>query len=163
VIGADHHGWVSYVTSALPALGIQPERFKPILTQMVHLVSAGTKVKMSKRLGKFETAHDLIQAVGPDAVRYFYCMRSAGSAMEFDLDLAIKRSSDNPVYYVQYAHARLCQIELHAPIGIETSEAAVLRGAMKHGDAEVVRCGGECGRWRLGAPLRTSRGLARRF
>ncbi len=114
VLGADHHGWSQRVRGALPALGIVPERFEVILTQMVHLVDNGEVRKMSKRAGTFETASELIGAVGADAVRYFYLMRSADSTMEFDLDLALRRSSDNPVYYAQYAHARLCQMEQRA-------------------------------------------------
>ena len=108
--GADHHGHVARMKGALSALGYDRDRLEVILMQLVRLVSNGEVVKMSKRTGKYVTLSDLLDEVGVDAARFFFSMRSADSQMDFDLDLAVKQSSDNPVYYVQYAHARICSI-----------------------------------------------------
>jgi arginyl-tRNA synthetase len=110
VWGADHHGYVPRMKGAVSGLGLDPEKLVIILNQMVSL----TDGKMSKRQGRFVTLDELVDQVGPDAVRYFYLLRSPESMMEFDLELAVSQSSENPVYYAQYAHARLCNVELHA-------------------------------------------------
>jgi len=110
VWGADHHGHVKRVKQAIQALGIDPERLKVVLVQMVHVKEAGKLVQMSKREGEFVTLRELIDRVGKNAARYFFLMRSPDSTMEFDIDLATQQSMANPVYYAQYAHARLANV-----------------------------------------------------
>ncbi len=110
VWGADHHGHVARMKGALAAAGIEPERLDIVLMQLVHLTQKGETVRMSKRTGKAISLTDLLEDVSIDAARFFFNMRSAGSRLDFDLDLAKEQSSDNPVFYVQYAHARICGI-----------------------------------------------------
>ncbi|MGB9679057.1 MAG: arginine--tRNA ligase [Thermoanaerobacteraceae bacterium] len=110
VWGADHHGHVAPMKGAMGALGINPDRLDVVLMQLVKLIEGGEIVRMSKRTGKMVTLRDLIDEVGKDAARFFFNMRSADSPVEFDLDLAKEQSNDNPVFYVQYAHARICSI-----------------------------------------------------
>jgi arginyl-tRNA synthetase len=107
VWGADHHGYVKRLSSAIESMGINPERFNVVLIQMVSLIKNGEKISMSTRAGKFVTLSWLVNEVGQDAARYFYAMRNHESQFDFDIDLAKSKSSDNPVYYVQYAHARV--------------------------------------------------------
>lgn len=108
--GADHHGHVPKVKAALHALGYDPEKLKVILYQMVSLTSEGEAVKMSKREGEMVTLRELVQEVGRDAARFFFLSRDHHSALDFDLELAKKKSMDNPVYYVQYAYSRVCSV-----------------------------------------------------
>ncbi len=108
--GADHHGYIPRVKAGIQALGYQSEQLDVQIIQMVSLYQGGEKVKMSKRTGKAVTLRDLIEEVGVDATRYFFTMRSADSHLDFDMDLAVSKSNENPVYYVQYAHARICSI-----------------------------------------------------
>ena len=108
--GADHHGYVCRVKAAMQALGHDPEKMTVLLLQMVALFRGGELVKMSKRTGQSVTLNELMDEVGTDAARYFFLMRSLDSQLDFDLDLAKKKSNDNPVYYIQYAHARICSI-----------------------------------------------------
>ena len=108
--GADHHGYIPRVKAAMQALGKDPEKLTVLIAQMVSLFQDGEKVKMSKRTGKAVTMVDLMDEVGVDAIRYFFTMRSMDSHLDFDMDLAISTSNENPVYYVQYAHARICSI-----------------------------------------------------
>lgn len=110
VWGADHHGHVSRMKGALSAIGIDPDRLDIVLMQLVNLVKDGVPVKMSKRTGKAITLVDLLDDIPIDAVRFLFNMREPGSAMDFDLDLALEQSSQNPVYYCQYANARICSI-----------------------------------------------------
>jgi arginyl-tRNA synthetase len=110
VWGADHHGYVPRMKQGAAALGIDPSRLEVILNQIVALKEG----RMSKRQGRFVTLEELIDRVGPDAVRYFYLLRSPEAMMEFDLELATKHERENPVYYAQYAHARLANVEVHA-------------------------------------------------
>jgi len=112
VQGADHHSTVTRVRAGLQALGIGiPEGYPDyVLHQMVTVMRAGEEVKISKRAGSYVTVRDLIDEVGRDAVRYFFIMRRVDSHLVFDIDLAKSQSEDNPVYYVQYAHARLCSV-----------------------------------------------------
>jgi arginyl-tRNA synthetase len=110
VWGADHHGYVPRMKSAASAMGIDPSKLVIILNQMVNLKEG----KMSKRAGRFVTLDELVNQVGADAVRYFYLLRSPDTTIEFDLELALTQSSENPVYYAQYAHARLFNVELTA-------------------------------------------------
>lgn len=108
--GADHHGYIARVKAAMEALGYPSERLTVLVTQMVSLYQGGEKVKMSKRTGKAVTMEDLMDEVGVDAIRYFFTMRGIDSHLDFDMDLAVSQSNENPVYYVQYAHARICSI-----------------------------------------------------
>ncbi|NBD27042.1 arginine--tRNA ligase [Paenibacillus glycinis] len=108
--GADHHGYIPRVKAAMEALGNDPQKLVVLIAQMVSLFQNGEKVKMSKRTGKAVTMEDLTEEVGTDAIRYFFTMRSMDSHLDFDMDLAISTSNENPVFYVQYAHARICSI-----------------------------------------------------
>lgn len=108
--GADHHGYICRVKAAMSALGYDADKLKILLLQMVSLYRGGELVKMSKRTGESITLRELMEEVGTDAARYFFLMRSIDSQLDFDLDLAKKQSSENPVYYIQYAHARICSI-----------------------------------------------------
>ena len=110
VWGADHHGYVPRLRAALAALGIEPERLEVRLVQFAVLYRGGEKVQMSTRSGEFVTLRELREEVGTDAARFFYVLRSAEQHLDFDLDLAKARTADNPVYYVQYAHARVCSV-----------------------------------------------------
>jgi arginyl-tRNA synthetase len=110
VWGADHHGYVTRVRGALQALGAPAECFEVTLMQLVSLFRGGEKLSMGKREGNFVTLRDLRNEVGNDACRFFYLMRSHDQALDFDLELAKSRSNENPVYYVQYAHARVCSV-----------------------------------------------------
>ncbi|WP_223069348.1 arginine--tRNA ligase [Paenibacillus caui] len=110
IFGADHHGYIPRLKAAMEALGNDPEKLTVLIAQMVSLFQDGEKVKMSKRTGKAVTMVDLMDEVGVDAIRYFFTMRSMDSHLDFDMDLAISTSNENPVYYVQYAHARICSI-----------------------------------------------------
>ena len=107
VWGADHHGYVPRVKAALTALGDDPERLDVLLVQFAVLYRGGEKVQMSTRSGEFVTLRELRHEVGNDAARFFYVMRKCEQHMDFDLDLARSQSNDNPVYYIQYAHARV--------------------------------------------------------
>jgi arginyl-tRNA synthetase len=108
--GADHLGHVSRMKAVVEALGINPERLKVIISQMVTLRRGGELVRVSKRTGDIITLRELVEEVGADVCRFFFLSRSADSQMDFDLELAKKQSADNPVYYVQYAHARIASI-----------------------------------------------------
>ena len=108
--GADHHGHVARMKGAMEALGYDRERLEVILMQFVRLYQNGELVRMSKRTGRFVTLDELVDEVGRDAARFFFVMRGADSLIDFDMDLARSQSADNPVYYVQYAHARICSI-----------------------------------------------------
>lgn len=110
VWGADHHGHVARMQGALDAIGVGGDRLDVILMQLVRLTRDGEVVRMSKRTGKAITLVDLLEDIPIDAVRFLFNMREPGSQMEFDLDLAVEQSSQNPVYYCQYAHARICSI-----------------------------------------------------
>ena len=110
VLGADHHGYVPRLKAALQALGVDPDRLDVVLMQMVRLIRDGEVVKASKRSGKAITLVTLLDEVPIDAARFYFNLREANSQFDFDLDLAMEQSSQNPVYYVQYAHARICSI-----------------------------------------------------
>lgn len=110
VWGADHHGHVARMKGAMEAVGIDSDRLDILLMQFVRLVRDGEVVRMSKRTGKAITLVDLLNEVPIDAVRFLFNIREPGSLMDFDLDLAVEQSSQNPVYYCQYAHARICSI-----------------------------------------------------
>jgi len=111
VWGADHHGYIARVKASLAALGYPPDRLEIQLVQFANLFEHGVKISMSTRSGEFVTLRQLREDVGQDAARFFYVMRKTEQHMDFDLDLAREQSSDNPVYYLQYAHARICSVE----------------------------------------------------
>ena len=111
VWGADHHGYVPRVKAALTAMGENADRLDVLLVQFAVLYRGGEKVQMSTRSGEFVTLRELREEVGADAARFFYVMRKCEQHLDFDLDLAKSRSNDNPVYYIQYAHARICSVE----------------------------------------------------
>ncbi|MDF2634438.1 MAG: Arginyl-tRNA synthetase [Pelosinus sp.] len=108
--GADHHGYICRVKAAIGALGYSPEQLEVLIVQMVSLYRSGQLVKMSKRTGQSVTLSELIEEVGTDAARFFFIMRSLDSQLDFDLDLAKSKSNENPVYYIQYAYARIASI-----------------------------------------------------
>lgn len=108
--GADHHGYIPRMKAAIEALGFGKDALEVEIIQLVHLFQNGEKMKMSKRTGKAVTMRDLMEEVGLDAVRYFFAMRSADTHMDFDMDLAVSQSNENPVFYAQYAHARICSM-----------------------------------------------------
>lgn len=108
--GADHHGYIPRMKAAIQALGYDREALEVEIIQLVHLYKNGEKMKMSKRTGKAVTMRDLVDEVGLDATRYFFAMRSSDTHLDFDLDLAVSESNENPVYYAQYAHARISSI-----------------------------------------------------
>ena len=110
VLGADHHGYVPRLKAALSALGIDASKLDAVLMQMVRLVRKGETVKLSKRSGKAITLVTLLDEIPIDAARFYFNLREANSQFEFDLDLAVEKSSQNPVFYVQYAHARICSM-----------------------------------------------------
>jgi len=114
VWGADHHGYVPRMKAVLAALGRDPEDLQIILVQLVNLLREGEQVAMSTRSGKFVTLKEVIDEVGRDACRFFFLMRRSDSQLDFDLELAKKQSTENPVFYVQYAHARVCSINRNA-------------------------------------------------
>ena len=117
--GADHHGYVARVKAAINALGFDAKNLEVMLLQMVRLYRNGEIVKLSKRTGETITLRELMDEVGTDAARYFFCMRSLDSQLDFDMTLATEKSNDNPVYYIQYAHARI------ASIGRQLAEAGI--------------------------------------
>lgn len=108
--GADHHGYIPRMKAAIQALGYDKEQLDVMIIQLVSLFQNGEKVRMSKRTGKAVTLRELMEEVGIDATRYFFAMRSNDSHLDFDMDLAVSKSNENPVFYVQYAHARVCSM-----------------------------------------------------
>lgn len=114
LLGADHHGYIARMKAAIQALGYNADQLNIDIMQMVRMVENGEVVKMSKRTGNAVTIKDLIEDIGVDAVRYFFVSKAANSPFDFDLGLAKSKSNENPVYYAQYAHARMCSIEAQA-------------------------------------------------
>ena len=110
VWGADHHGHIARMKSAMQALGINPDALTVIVIQLVRLMEDGKVIRMSKRTGELVTLGELLEDIGKDAARFFFNLRQADSHFDFDLNLATSQSNENPVYYVQYAHARICSI-----------------------------------------------------
>jgi len=110
LLGADHHGHAGRMKAAVKALGIDPDRLDIVIFQLVRLYRNGEIVRMSKRKGRAISLADLLEEVGKDAARFFFNMKASGNHLDFDLDLAVKQSNENPVFYVQYAHARICSI-----------------------------------------------------
>jgi arginyl-tRNA synthetase len=134
VLGADHHGYIARLRAAAAGLGYDPDRIEVVLVQFAKLFKDGVEVPMGKREGNFVTLRDLREDVGTDAARFFYVMRSHEQHLDFDLELAKKQSADNPVYYVQYAHARI---------------HSVFRKAAERGLPPYQRCAGEAALDRL--------------
>ena len=128
VLGADHHGYVARVRAAIEALGADPERFEALMMSLVHVVEGGERVQMSKRTGDFVTLDELLDDIGVDATRWFMLWRSHETTVDLDLALARSQSSDNPVYYVQYAHARITGILRKAGEGAEPAVAVDAAG-----------------------------------
>ncbi len=135
VLGSDHHGYVPRMRAALVALGFQPDSLEAALLQFVHILDSGQRAQMSKRSGEFVSLDELLDDIGADAARFLMLQRSHDRAVDLDLDLARKRSQDNPVYYVQYAHARISSILSKAADEAGIEEAAMAGGA---GADEVV-------------------------
>ncbi len=134
VLGADHHGYVPRVRAAIAALGADPERFEALIMRLVHIVESGERAQMSKRSGEFVTLDELLDDIGVDATRWFMLWRSHDTTVDLDLELARRQSNDNPVYYVQYAHARIASIlrkaareadEIAAGAGAATPDTAL--------------------------------------
>ncbi len=126
--GADHHGYIARMKAAVGALGYSPEQLEVLILQMVSLYRNGELVKMSKRTGQSVTLNELIEEVGTDAARFFFTMRSIDSQLDFDMTLATEKTNENPVYYIQYAHARICSIMRQlAEAGISECSAGELK------------------------------------
>jgi arginyl-tRNA synthetase len=144
VWGADHHGYIARVKAALAALGYQPDNLEIQLVQFANLFEKGVKISMSTRSGEFVTLRQLREDVGLDAARFFYVMRKTEQHMDFDLDLAREQSSDNPVYYLQYAHARICSVERQCAekgIVFDAGNAALERLDNSHEEALIRHLG----------------------
>ena len=142
VWGADHHGHIKRMAAAIEALGSDPEKFRVLLVQLVRLTRGGEPVRMGKRTGEFVTLREVIDEVGPDATRFFFLMRKGDSHLEFDLELATKQSSENPVFYVQYAHARICTLFRKAGeegVAVPDAASADLEALVEAEEQEVVR------------------------
>jgi arginyl-tRNA synthetase len=130
VLGADHHGYIARLQAAARGLGEDPERLEILLVQFAHLFRDGEKVPMSTRSGEFITLRELRQEVSSDAARLFYVMRSHDQHLDFDLDLARSQSNENPVYYIQYAHARICSVFRNLELMELTHNAAIGEAAL---------------------------------
>ncbi|QHS23599.1 arginine--tRNA ligase [Virgibacillus sp. MSP4-1] len=144
VWGADHHGYIPRMKAAIEALGYNPEQLEVSIIQMVNLIQDGEIVKMSKRTGKAVTMVELAEEVGLDAVRYFFVMRSNDTHLDFDMDLATSESNENPVYYVQYAHARICSMLRQAEEkGLEPNAQADLNLLQSEKEIDLLKRLGE--------------------
>ncbi len=119
VLGSDHHGYVPRMRASMAALGVEPDTYEALIMQFVHIVQGGGRSQMSKRKGEFVTLDELLDDIGEDATRFFMLQRSHDTTVDLDLDLARKQSNENPVYYVQYAHARIASILRKAGEGAE--------------------------------------------
>ena len=143
VWGADHHGYIPRMRAAITAMGKERNSFDVVLIQLVNLLREGQPVSMSTRAGTFETLADVIKEVGTDAARFMFLSRKSDSPLDFDLELAKQRSLDNPVYYVQYAHARICAVLRRAAergfVLPETSDAALLAALDTAEDMTLLR------------------------
>ncbi len=131
ILGADHHGYVARLRGAIAGLGADPDRFEALIMRLVHIVEGGERAQMSKRSGDFVSLDELLDDIGVDAARWFMLWRSHDTTVDLDLELARRQSNDNPVYYVQYAHARIASILRKA--GVEPQQAADAAGAATPG------------------------------
>ena len=138
ILGADHHGYVKRLKAISKAIGMQEDYLSVLIGQLVRIIEAGELLKMSRRKGKSYDLNDLIDEVGKDAIRYFFNMNSLDTHMDFDISLAKERSNKNPVFYVQYAHARICSIikkvNEEFPDHFQTKEAGIDVGAIAFED-----------------------------
>lgn len=142
ILGPDHHGYIGRMKAAIQALGYGEDALEVLILQYVALLRDGQPVKMSKRAGEFVTMQELLDEVGTDAARYFFLMRSPESHLDFDLNLAVEQSSENPVFYVQYAHARICSILRQAEeagVAIPTSEQADLSLLTEEAEVNLIK------------------------
>ena len=142
VWGADHHGYVKRVQAAIAALGRDPSCFHVLLVQLVRLTRGGEPLRMGKRTGEFVTLREVVDEVGPDATRFFFLMRKGDSHLDFDLDLAKKQSAENPVFYVQYAHARICSLFRQANtegVSVPRATEAALERLSAPEEQEVIK------------------------
>jgi arginyl-tRNA synthetase len=141
VLGADHHGYIARLRAAVESVGADPERLEIPILQFVHVVEGGERASMSKRRGDFVTLAELIDEIGVDATRFFMLSRSADSTVDLDLTLAREQSAENPVYYVQYAHARIVSVLAKAgPERVEAALAAPRAGlALEPAERELVK------------------------
>ncbi|EGD47374.1 arginyl-tRNA synthetase [Ruminiclostridium papyrosolvens DSM 2782] len=140
--GADHHGHVARMKAAMAAIGVDPDRLDVVLFQLVRLYRNGEIARMSKRTGKSISLMDLVEEVGRDGVRFFFNTKASGSHLDFDLDLAVKESNENPVFYVQYAHARICSMfKLLESEGIRLPAASEIKAELldKLEELELIR------------------------
>lgn len=144
--GADHHGYIPRVKAAIAAMGYNPDRLEVLILQMVSLYQNGELVKMSKRTGQGVTLTELMEEVGVDAARFFFIMRSADSQLDFDLDLARSRTNENPVYYIQYAHARIASIfrqaedaGVDAVKSLQSAELAMLSQLTQSAEIDLIK------------------------
>ncbi|MDK7180300.1 arginine--tRNA ligase [Corynebacterium riegelii] len=144
MLGADHHGYIARLRAAAQALGYDPEAVEVLIGQLVNLVRDGEAVKMSKRAGTVITLDDLVDAIGVDGARYSLVRSSVDSTLDIDLDLWTKASSDNPVYYVQYGHARLCSIDRRAQEAGLSTDGELDLGLLEHEkEGDLIRTLGE--------------------
>lgn len=143
MLGADHHGYIARLKAAAAALGYAPERIEVLIGQMVNLLKNGAAVRMSKRAGTVITLDDLVEAIGVDAARYSMIRSSVDSSLDIDLDIWQAQSSDNPVYYVQYAHARLCSIARRAADAGVSADGADLSLLVHEREGDLIRTLGE--------------------
>jgi arginyl-tRNA synthetase len=139
VWGADHHGYIARVKGALQALGLDPQRLTIALVQFAVLYRGGKKASMSTRSGEFVTLRELRGEVGNDAARLFYVLRKSDQHLDFDLDLAKSQSNDNPVYYIQYAHARVCSVLEQAEDEVDNLVNADLSVLVEEAETDLLR------------------------
>lgn len=140
--GADHHGYVKRVKAALAAAGLAPDWLSVLLIQLVKLWQGGEEVRMSKRAGNYVTLKELIEEVGVDSARFIFLIKNHDSPLDFDLDLAKRRDSDNPVYYVQYAHARICSVfrkAAEAGVDFPDNTLEAVKGLRLEEEAGLIR------------------------
>ena len=137
--GADHHGHIARMKGAMEAVGISGDKLDVLVIQLVRLMRNGEVARMSKRTGKMITLADLIDEIGVDAARFFFNMRAAGSHMDFDLDLAVSQTNENPVFYVQYAHARICSIiRILEESGVNVPKFSEIDASLLKKDEEIA-------------------------
>jgi len=144
--GADHHGYINRMRAAVAALGYDPDHLEVLILQMVNLYQNGELVKMSKRTGQGVTLSELVEEVGRDAARFFFIMRSTASQLDFDLDLAKSRTNENPVFYIQYAHARIASIfrqALEAGIALPAGGETPLTALTSEYETDLIKKLGE--------------------
>jgi arginyl-tRNA synthetase len=138
ILGPDHHGYIGRMKAAVQALGYGEDTLEVLILQYVALLRDGKPVKMSKRAGEFITMRELVDEVGTDAARFFFLNRSLESHLDFDMSLAVEQSSENPVFYVQYAHARICSILRQAEeVGVAVPTTADVDLSLLSEEAEV--------------------------